>query len=118
MPDMTGKVAIVTGGSAGVGLWDALWLAQKGAKTIILSTTESHGREAEQQINERITAAGSKGSIAWHGIEFRDPKATHQLMEKLKSELDRLDVLIVNAGIGQIPFELTKDGLGSHYAIK
>jgi len=117
IPDLTGRTAIVTGGSAGIGYFDAAGLAQAGAKVIILSTTEAHGKQAETEINEGLQKNGSKGSVRWIGLDLGDLAATDVLSKKLAQEESRLDILILNAAVGQAPYGLTKDGIERHFGI-
>ncbi|KZT23033.1 NAD(P)-binding protein [Neolentinus lepideus HHB14362 ss-1] len=117
IPDQTGRVAIVTGGSAGVGFYDALELAQKNARVIIISATEDHGKKAEAEMNQHVKEKGATGSVEWIGLDLGDLKAVDSLSKKLASELPRLDILMLNAGIGQAPYGRTKDGLGNHFAV-
>ncbi|EPQ55827.1 NAD P-binding protein [Gloeophyllum trabeum ATCC 11539] len=117
IPDQTGRVAIVTGGSAGIGFYDALELAQKNARVIIISATEDHGKKAEEEINKRVKEKGAAGSVEWIGQDLGDLKGVDALAKRLASELPRLDILILNAGVGQGAYGLTKDGLGNHFAV-
>jgi len=117
IPDLTGRVAIVTGGSAGIGYYDAAGLAQAGARVIILSSNEEHGKQAEKEINEGLKKSGSAGTIEWRKLDLASLAETESVSQRLASELTRLDILILNAGVGQAPNELTKDGLARHFAI-
>ncbi|TFK48301.1 NAD-P-binding protein [Heliocybe sulcata] len=118
IPIQTGRLAIVTGGSAGIGFYDALALAEKiNARVIIISATEDHGKKAEAEMNQRIKEAGASGSVEWIGLDLGDLKAVDSISKQLASELPRLDILILNAGVGQAPFSLTKDGLGQHFGV-
>ncbi|CAL1708132.1 unnamed protein product [Somion occarium] len=91
IPDLKGKVALVTGGSA--------------------------GKNAEAEINENIKQAGSAGSVTWYGCDLGNLKEVDGLAKKLAQELDQLDILICNAAIGQAPYGLTEDGLERHFEV-
>jgi NAD(P)-dependent dehydrogenase (short-subunit alcohol dehydrogenase family) len=117
LPDLSGRVAIVTGGSGGIGFYDALALAQAGATVIIISANEQKGKEAEAEINRQLKEVTSNGSVTWHGVNLMNLKEVDNLAKKLSSELERLDIFIANAGIGQAPHGMTDDGLERHFEV-
>ncbi|KAH8106044.1 hypothetical protein BXZ70DRAFT_886456 [Cristinia sonorae] len=117
IPDLSGKVAIVTGGSAGIGYFDALALARANAKVIILSASSENGKQAETEINQNVAENNSKGSVQWCQVELGNLKEVDSVAKKLANELDRLDIVICNAGIGQAPFGMTSDGLERHFEV-
>jgi NAD(P)-dependent dehydrogenase (short-subunit alcohol dehydrogenase family) len=101
------KIALVTGGSRGLGKNAALALASKGHDIII--TYNSQKEKAEEVVKE-ITALGQKAAV----LQFDSGKsgAVKELVNNVKDSLnkiwqtDRFDFLINNAGIGAtIPFE-------------
>ncbi|KAL7006271.1 hypothetical protein EMMF5_004157 [Cystobasidiomycetes sp. EMM_F5] len=127
VPDLTDKVIVVTGGSAGIGFEVAKALLDHNAKVIITGQTTTIP-DAKKAMTEKETMLHgsqvtglkdpSKASNAtWKPIEFEDLKAVHALSKSLASELDRLDVLICNAGIGVNHFTLTNDGFDRHLTI-
>jgi len=92
MFSLEGKVAIVTGGSRGLGYASALALAEAGA-TVVVSSRKIEGLEP---VAEEIRARGGKGiAIAAHVARAEDSKA---LIEKVMKEFGRLDILMNNAG--------------------
>lgn len=118
IPDLTGRVAIVTGGSAGIGYFNALPLARANARVIIISANEEHGKSAEEEINKSILENKATGSVVWHGVEMGSLKDVDTLAKKLAKDLPRLDILVCNAGIGQAPFGLTSDGIERHFEVQ
>ncbi|KAK7684551.1 hypothetical protein QCA50_012498 [Cerrena zonata] len=117
IPDLTGKLAIVTGGSAGIGYYNALPLARAGAEVVIISANADKGTTAEGEINKNIQESNSSGSVRWSGCDLGNLKEVDALATKLANDLKRLDILICNAGIGQAPFGLTDDGLERHFEV-
>lgn len=117
IPDMTGRVAIVTGGSAGIGYETALPLARAGATVIIISANEEKGKQTEAEINQALKGLDSYGSVTWQGVDLGNLRAVDALAKKLVGELERLDVFIANAAIGQAPYGLTADGLERHFEV-
>lgn len=85
--DLSGRVALVTGGTRGIGLAIACGLQRAGAKVWI------HGSKEE---NTRQVAA--KHGFCWVSADFGDPLSAGSLAGKLAKEEPRLDILVNNAG--------------------
>lgn len=91
--DMTGRVALVTGGGSGIGAASALKLAKAGAKVAVLGRNE----DEMKQIVAQIAETGSEGMVIVGDIsEAQSMQDTYQRIEK---EWGRLDVVFANAGI-------------------
>ncbi len=95
---LEGKVAVVTGGSRGIGRAIALGLSAQGAKVVI----GARNPEVAQKVVAEIEAAGAEGMAVAADIS-REAEADGLIQAGLK-RFGRLDILINNAGI-------TKDGL-------
>jgi NAD(P)-dependent dehydrogenase (short-subunit alcohol dehydrogenase family) len=102
MPNLTGKVAIVTGAGRGIGRAHALALAAAGAKVVVNDLGGSLAGEgadlspAEQVVAE-IEAAG--GEAIADGENVADFDAARRLVEHAVAAFGRLDILVNNAGI-------------------
>ncbi|ORY26246.1 hypothetical protein BCR39DRAFT_541596 [Naematelia encephala] len=115
MPDLTGKVAIVTGGSAGIGRSIVGGLVQKGCEVHILSATPEHGQEAIEHLTSIDPKA--KDLLHHHPIDLGSIPSLLSLARELASTLPRLDMLYNIAGVGVAPYGKTQDGLHNHFAI-
>lgn len=115
MPDLTGKVAIVSGGSRGIGEATVSALVQKGCEVHIIGATESHASEATDHIASHTPSANSL--IHSHLIDLGHLASVISLSQRLASTLPRIDMLFLIAGVGVAPFGLTQDGLGNHFAV-
>jgi len=92
--DLSGKVAIVTGGSRGVGRATAVLLARAGARVAI--SYRSRSEDAEETLRQ-IRAAGSTG---WaRAGDLTDEAEVQALFEDASAELGGVDIVIVNHGI-------------------
>src|SRR6266581_2463438 len=102
MPDLSGKVAIVTGAGRGIGRSHALALAAAGAKVVVndlgagLAGEGSDPGPAEQVVEE-IRAAGGEAST--NGENVADFAGAQRLVQQALDEFGRLDILVNNAGI-------------------
>lgn len=94
MFDLTGKVAIVTGGSRGLGRATAEALAARGAHVVI---TYVRGEAEARAAVEAITAKGGKAEAI--GFDVADMAAAEAAIADTAKRLGRLDILVANAGI-------------------
>ena len=90
--DLSGKVALVTGSSRGIGREVARGLADKGARVAVHYRS---GREAA----EETLASLSGGQHAVFGADVADPGSARDLVENVAREMGGIDVLVNNAAI-------------------
>jgi 3-oxoacyl-[acyl-carrier protein] reductase len=94
MAKLTGKVAVVTGGSKGIGAAIAKALAAEGASVVVNYASSKAGAEA---VVQQITKAGGK-AIAVHGDVAKSDEAK-ALIDAAVKAYGRLDVLVNNSGV-------------------
>jgi glucose 1-dehydrogenase len=94
MGRFTGRVAVVTGASSGIGQEIAELLAQEGASVVIDYVGSPEGA---QQALDRVHAAGSEGII--FEADVSKPDDVHALIEKAWGEFGSADILVNNAGL-------------------
>ena len=97
----SGKVAVVTGASRGVGKGIALGLGEAGATVYVTGRTTQEGTDVEQlggtvfATAEEVTAAGGQGIAV--SCDHRDDAQVERLFQQVKEENGRLDILVNNA---------------------
>jgi len=94
MGDLTGKVALVTGGSRGIGAAIALRLAREGAAVALTYATAA---DKAQAVAKQIDADGGRALVI--RADNADPAAVAAAVEQTVRVLGRLDILVNNAGI-------------------
>jgi NAD(P)-dependent dehydrogenase (short-subunit alcohol dehydrogenase family) len=110
MNDLTGKIAVVTGGNSGIGYATAQYFKEAGANVIIT------GRSADRVVTA-ATELGVKGIVA----DVTDLLAIDSLVAQVKNEFGKIDVLFVNAGVfnpapvGQISEEMFDMQMGINF---
>ena len=99
MVDLAGKVAVVTGGSRGVGRGVAEGLGEAGATVYLTGRSQSFDDPpAERTIQAAaaaVTALGGSGIAV--ALDHNDDEAVRALFERVRDEQGRLDVLVNNA---------------------
>jgi NAD(P)-dependent dehydrogenase (short-subunit alcohol dehydrogenase family) len=89
MPNLNGKIALVTGGTSGIGLATAIAMVEAGAYVYVMGRREEELAAASRKIGQNVV--GVQGDVASGGDLDR-------LYAQIKSEKGRLDVLFANAG--------------------
>jgi 3-oxoacyl-[acyl-carrier protein] reductase len=91
---LNGKVALVTGGSRGIGAAIVRRLAQEGAR---VAFTYSSSAKAAQALAREIGAHGVKAKA--YAADAAAPKSLPRLVAKVLNDFGRLDILVNNAGV-------------------
>jgi NAD(P)-dependent dehydrogenase (short-subunit alcohol dehydrogenase family) len=90
---MAGKVALVTGGSSGIGLATAAAFARQGVRVVITSRRKSTAQQA-------LRALGKVGEVQWVEADATDAKSVANMISAIMKNHGRLDYAFNNAGSG------------------
>lgn len=111
MPDLTGKVVIITGASSGLGLATATAMAQKNATVIVAVRNLQKGQAALNHIKTVYPMA----NVKLMRLDLTDLALIRSFADQFLHEYQTLSILINNAGIMNTPFRLTSDGFESQF---
>lgn len=92
--DLTGKVALVTGGNGGIGLGMARGLALHGASVIIWGNKPEKNEDAVAELRQY------GGEVRCRQVDVASETAVKEGMAEIIEEFGRIDQAIANAGIG------------------
>jgi len=97
MKELKDKVALITGGSKGIGYGIALSLMNEGVKVVITSRDEDRALEASQRLDKETTS-----DVKAYGIQadVRDYESQQQAVKQVVEQFGQLDIVIANAGLG------------------
>ena len=87
--DLSGRVALVTGGANGIGFQISRQFAQAKAKVVMINRKEEQGDEAIKQIKEETPGA----DVDWVGCDLGNLKEVKHVFSDLRNKLDRLDLV-------------------------
>ncbi|CRK22563.1 Short-chain dehydrogenase/reductase like protein [Verticillium longisporum] len=113
IPDLSGKVILVTGGDNGLGKETVLQLCKHNSAMIFLAArSESNGLDAIANIRRTVPDAAP---IIYLSLDLASFDSIKKAVVDFHAQADRLDLLINNAGICAQPPSTTKDGYEIHF---
>ncbi|XP_054656495.1 dehydrogenase/reductase SDR family member on chromosome X [Dunckerocampus dactyliophorus] len=113
LPKQNGRVAIVTGGTRGMGYETARHLARLGMRVIIAGNEREEGKAAARTIQ----AECREGKAEFMFLDLTSQKSVRHFAETFKSRGLPLHVLVNNAGTMLVPERQTEDGFEFHFAL-
>jgi NAD(P)-dependent dehydrogenase (short-subunit alcohol dehydrogenase family) len=114
--DQSGRIAVITGATSGLGLETARVLAQHGATVVLAARDQARNAAATDRIRAaQSTGPGQGGAVKTGTVETAELdlaslESVRKVAADLAARFPRLDLLINNAGVMMPPYSLTKDG--------
>lgn len=111
LPDLTGRTAVVTGASSGIGLATACALAGSGARVVLACRRPDMARDAAALIRRAHPSA----TVGTGLLDLADLSAIRRFADRL--DYARVDLLVNNAGLALAPRSRTADGFETHFGV-
>lgn len=106
IPDLTGKIIVVTGANSGLGFESSKTFAEKGATVVMTARNMTKGETARADILKVMPGA----SLDLIQLDVGNLASVREFAAAFKAKYDRLDILLNNAGVMAIPRQETPDG--------
>ncbi|MDJ0665552.1 MAG: oxidoreductase [Acidimicrobiia bacterium] len=113
IPNLTGKVAVVTGANSGLGLESAKALAEKGAHVVMAARNQGKAEAARDE----ILAANPDASLEIVELDLGSFESTKTAAAKISANHPKVDILINNAGLMAMPERRTVDGYEMQFGV-
>ncbi|XP_065845940.1 retinol dehydrogenase 11-like [Oscarella lobularis] len=117
--DLSGKVAVVTGGNTGIGYETGKALARMGARVILACRSEKRAKEAIKRMrSELVEASHVDIDVEYMALDLSSLASARDFAKAYLARRLPLHLLILNAGIAMInPLQLTDDGLEKQFQV-
>ncbi len=106
VPDLSGRVAVVTGANTGIGYQTAAVLAYRGAHVVLAVRNLEKGNAALS----RIVASRPGADVTLQALDLGSLASVRSAADALRAAYPRIDLLINNAGVMWTPKQVTEDG--------
>ncbi len=106
IPNMSGKVVVITGANSGLGLESTKALAAKGATVVMACRNLSKAEKAKAEVLRELPNA----KLDVMQLDNASLESVRAFADAFKAKYDRLDILLNNAGVMAIPRQETADG--------
>lgn len=108
MPDQSDRTALITGASGGIGLETARALAGRGARIVLACRDMERGLAAAARIGGRTEVVR---------VDLASLESVREAALEVRRRLDRLDLLVNNAGVMFPAYRRTEDGFEPHFGV-
>jgi len=102
---LEGKTVVITGANTGIGKVTAMDLSRRGAKVVMLCRNVEKAEEVAEEIRK-----ATEGEVVVHKLDLASLASVRECAEQLGNSVDKIDILINNAGIMACPEMRTTEG--------
>lgn len=102
---LDGKTVVITGANTGIGKCTALELSKRGARLVLLCRNTEKAERAAEDIRK-----ATEGDVVVHSLDLASLASVRECAAQLGNSLEKIDILINNAGIMACPQMKTEDG--------
>ncbi|KAF9425327.1 hypothetical protein BGZ76_003317, partial [Entomortierella beljakovae] len=121
IPNLTGKVAIVTGANTGLGYATAVALAGNGAHVFLACRNQERAMDAIERIKKDIKSdypeVSEEPKLEFLELDLNNLAKSRQAANNFMAKNLPLHILVCNSGIMWVPFELSADGIETQFAV-
>lgn len=105
LPDLTGKLYVITGGNSGIGFEAAKHLGKAGADVVLACRSVPKAEDAARELRQQV-----EGQVDVVQLNLSDLASVRAAAEELRGKYQKIHALINNAGVMQTPEQKTADG--------
>lgn len=118
MPDLRGRIIVVTGANANLGYETALQLALANGHVVLACRNAERGKAAEDKMHAAIQQRGGCTGIAeYMALDVGDLGSIAAFTDAFQAKFHRLDILVNNAGMKAINHSATVDGFETQFGV-
>ena len=114
IPPLDGKTVLVTGANSGIGLAAAMTFAHHGARVLLACRNASRAQVAMDEIRSQATGPVDVGIVT---LDLASLDSIRAAADVVRSDEDRLDVLVNNAGLMAVDRSRTEDGFEMQFGV-
>ncbi len=115
--DLSGRLALVTGASGGLGLVTARVLAEHGCQVLIAARDEAKTQRAAQQLRDALVGSARAGAVSHGCLELADYASIQRFAGDFLDRHGRLELLVNNAGVMACPLRRTAAGCELQFGV-
>ncbi|KAK8055706.1 hypothetical protein PG993_000933 [Apiospora rasikravindrae] len=116
IPDLSGRVLLITGGTSGLGAELTVELAQKNPARLLFTGRNAASAEKTLERVRQSAPSAAAGTVTFVPCDLADLASVRAAADRILSQCPRLDVFLPNAGIMAKPAALSPDGYEIHFA--
>ncbi len=113
IPDLTGRVAVVTGANGGLGLASTKALAGKGAHVVMAARNQTKAQSAKDE----VLAGNATASVEIVELDLGDQASVQTAAATIAADHATIDILLNNAGLMAMPERQTADGYEMQFGV-